>query len=139
MSLTRRSVAAGMLTGFSTLSALLAAPLSAKDKAAKGARHCLTVLYPWQTDVHFDFDYYRNKHLAMMSKLYGKSVGRMQVLKGLHKGDGSSPAFIAIMTVEIHSMEGFDAAGKEHLSKLIADLPNFSNVIPVGQIEEIVE
>ena len=137
MSLTRRSVAAGMLTGFSTLSALLAAPVSAA--ATKGARHCLTVLYPWQPDVHFDFDYYRKKHLAMMSKLYGKSVGRMQVLKGLHKGDGSSPAFIAIMTVEIHSMEGFDAAGKEHLSKLIADLPNFSNVIPVGQIEEIIE
>ena len=136
MTLTRRSVAAGMLTGFSTLSALLAAPLSAKEK---GARHCLTVLYPWQPDVHFDFDYYRNMHLAMMSKLYGKSVGRMQVLKGLHKGDGSSPAFIAIMTVEIHSMEAFDAAGKQHLSKLIADLPNFSNVIPVGQIEEIIE
>jgi len=52
--------------------------------------------------------------------------------------DGSSPAFIAVMTVEILSMEGFDAAGKEHLPKLFADLPNFSNITPVGQIEEIV-
>jgi uncharacterized protein (TIGR02118 family) len=125
-----------MLTGFSALSTLLAAPLAARTQ---GARHCLTVLYPWQPDVHFDFDYYRNKHLATMSKLYGKSVGKFQVRKGLRKGDGSSPAFIAIMTVEILSMTGFDAAGKEHLPKLIADLPNFSNVTPVGQIEEIIE
>ena len=76
------------------------------------------MLYPWQPDAQFDFDYYRHKHLAMMSKLYGKSVGRMQVRKGLHKGDGSPPAFIAIMTVEILSMEAFDAAGKQHLPKL---------------------
>ena len=135
MKLTRRSVSAGMLSGFTALPALLATPLEA---ATKGPRQCLTVLYPWQPDAHFDFDYYSHKHLAMMSTLYGKSVGPMQVRKGLHKGDGSAPAFIAIMTVEIHSMEAFDAAGKLHLPKLMADLPNFSNITPVGQIEEIV-
>jgi hypothetical protein len=36
-------------------------------------------------------------------------------------------------------MDDFNAAGKEHLPKLMADLPNFSNITPVGQIEEIVE
>ncbi len=135
MSLTRRTVSAGLVTGFSALSTLLAAPLAA---ATKGARHSLTVLYPWQNDAHFDFDYYQHKHLATMGSLYGKSVGKFQVRKGLRKGDGSSPAFIAIMTVEILSMEAFDAAGKEHLPRLIADLPNFSNVTPVAQIEEII-
>lgn len=62
----------------------------------------------------------------------------MQVRKGLHKGDGSAPAFVASVTIEILSMEAFDAAGKQHLQELIADLPNFSNITPVGQIEEIV-
>jgi len=45
----------------------------------------------------------------------------------------------AAMTIEILSMEGFDAAGKQHFAALMADLPNFSNTQPVGQIEEIVE
>jgi len=127
------------LAGFSALSTLLARPLAAKQGAQdKTARFCLSVMYPWQADARFDFDYYRDKHLAMMSQLYDKSVGKFQVRKGLRKGDGSSPAFIAVMTVEILSMEGFDAAGKEHLPKLFADLPNFSNITPVGQIEEIV-
>jgi uncharacterized protein (TIGR02118 family) len=124
-----------MLAGFSALSALRAAP--AAD--AKTSRQCLTVLYPWQADARFDFDYYRSRHLAMMSKLYGNSVGRIEVRKGLHKGDGSAPAFIAVATIEILSMEGFEAAGKEHFPKLLADLPNFSNITPLGQIEEIVE
>ena len=123
--------------GFTSLAAVLAAPLHARDKPA-GARHCLSVYYPWQADARFDFNYYRDKHLRMMSDLYGQSVGKMQVRKGLRKGDGSSPAFIAALTVDILSMEGFDAAGKEHLPKLLADLANFSNVAPVGQIEELV-
>ncbi len=139
MELTRRSAASNLL-GMTALGALLSAPLCAADEAAKSprARHCLSVFYPWQADARFDFDYYRAKHLKMMGDLYGKSVGRFDVRKGLRKGDGSSPAFIAVMTVEIRSMQGFDAAGKQHLPALLADLANFSNVTPVGQIEELV-
>jgi uncharacterized protein (TIGR02118 family) len=136
MPISRRAINAGMLTGFSTLTTVLSAPLAAN---AKGAGQCLTVLYPTQPDARFDFDYYRHKHLVMLRELYGKSVGKMQVRKGLRKGDGSPPAFVASVTIEILSMEAFDAAGKEHLPKLMADLPNFSNITPVGQIEEIVE
>ena len=135
--LSRRIVSAGMLTGFGALSTLLSAP--AAVAAAKSGRHCLTVLYPWAADARFDFDYYRDKHLVMLRELYGKSVGRMEIRKGLRKGDGSPPAFLASVTIEIRSMEGFDAAGKLHFPKLIADLPNFSNITPVGQIEEIVD
>jgi len=128
-------MSAGMLAGFSALPTLLSTPLAAADQAS---RQCLTVLYPWAADAKFDFDYYRDKHLGMMRELYGSSVGRMEIRKGLRKGDGSPPAFLASMTVEILSMEGFDAAGKLHLQKLFADLPNFSNITPVGQIEEII-
>jgi uncharacterized protein (TIGR02118 family) len=139
MELTRRALGTNLL-GMTALGTLLAAPLSAADKSAKsaGGRHCLSVYYPWQADAKFDFDYYRDKHLKMMSELYGQSVGKFEVRKGLHKGDGSSPAFVAALTVQILSMEGFDAAGQEHLPKLLADLANFSNITPVGQIEEIV-
>jgi uncharacterized protein (TIGR02118 family) len=133
MNFSRRAAAR---LGFTSLAALLAAPLAAEESAR--GRHCLSVYYPWQADAKFDFDYYRDKHLKMMRELYGKSVGKMQVRKGLRKGDGSSPAFIAALTVEILSMEAFDAAGQEHLPKLLADLANFSNVVPVGQIEELV-
>jgi hypothetical protein len=75
----------------------------------------------------------------MLAELYGKSVGRIQVRKGLHKGDGSAPAFVTALTVEIVSMEAYEAASKEHVARLIADVPNFTNIKPVAQVEEIVD
>ena len=139
MELTRRSATRHLL-GMTALGTLLSVPLSAADAGAKSpdTRHCLSVFYPWQVDARFDFDYYRAKHLKLMGELYGKSVGQFEVRRGLHKGDGSSPAFIAVMTVQIRSMAAFEAAGKQHLPRLLADLANFSNVTPVGQIEELV-
>lgn len=139
MRLTRRSTTTQLLGGMTTLAALLSAPLSAADKAAKttNARHCLSVYYPWQADAKFDYDYYRDKHLKMLRELYGKSVGKMQVRKGLRKGDGSPPAFLTALTVEIVSMEAYEAASQQHVAKLRADIANFTNVIPVAQIEEI--
>ena len=136
MKFTRRSAATNLL-GMTALGTLLSTPRSAAAKSSR-ARHCLAVYYPWQPDAKFDYDYYRDKHLKMLAKLYGKSVGKMQVRKGLRKGDGSAPAFVTALTVEILSMEAFDAAGKEHRPKLIADLANFTNIIPVAQVEEIV-
>jgi uncharacterized protein (TIGR02118 family) len=140
MKITRRSATTNLL-GMTALGAAVSAPLSAADKSAKtsGARNCLAVYYPWQADAKFDYDYYRDKHLKMLAELYGKSVGKMQVRKGLRKGDGSSPVFVTALTVEIRSMEAYEAASKEHLPKLRADIANFTNIVPVAQIEEILD
>ena len=140
MRISRRSATTHLLGGMTTLGALLSTPLSAADKSAKssGARHSLSVYYPWQADAKFDYDYYRDKHLKLLSDLYGKSVGKMQVRKGLHQSDGSAPAFVTALTVEIRSMEAYEAASKEYRARLRADIPNFTNIIPVAQIEELV-
>ena len=140
MKITRRSATTNLL-GMTALGAAVSAPLSAADKSAKtsGARNCLAVYYPWQADAKFDYDYYRDKHLKMLAELYGKSVGKMQVRKGLRKGDGSSPVFVTALTVEIRSMEAYEAASKEHLPELRADIANFTNIVPVAQIEEILD
>jgi uncharacterized protein (TIGR02118 family) len=128
---TRRGAALGLAGGFTALA--MAGP---GEKPAP--RQCLSILYPWSADARFDFDYYTRKHLVMMRELYGDSVGRIEVRKGLRQGDGSPPAYVATATIEIRSMEAFEAAGKQHLGTLFADIPNFSDITPVGQIEEIV-
>jgi uncharacterized protein (TIGR02118 family) len=145
MKLTRRSAATNLL-GMTAVGTMLSAPLYSRDDGAadksgksSGTRHCLAVYYPWQADAKFDYDYYRDKHLKLLADLYGKSVGKMQVHKGLRKGDGSPPAFVTALTVEILSMEAYEAASKEHVAKLIADVPNFTNIKPTAQIEEILD
>ena len=134
MPMTRRK-AVGALGGLTALTML------SEANAAKpaGTRHCLTVVYPWKDDAKFDFEYYIGKHLPLLRQLYGSSVGKMEVHKGLRRGDGSPPAFVGGVTVEILSMEAFDTAAREHRPKLIADVPNFSNITPVAQIDELVE
>ena len=140
MKITRRSATTNLL-GMTALGAAVSAPLSAADKSAKtsGARNCLAVYYPWQADAKFDYDYYREKHLKMLADLYGKSVGKMIVRKGLRKGDGSVPAFVTALTVEILAMDAYEAASKDVVPKLRADIPNFTNIIPVAQLEEILD
>ena len=140
MKFTRRSAATNLL-GMTALGTLLSAPLAAADKAAKssGTRHCFAVYYPWKEDAKFDYDYYRNTHLKMLAELYGKSIGTMRARKGLRRGDGSAPAFVTALTVEILSMEAFNAAAKEHRPRLIADLANFTNITPIAQIEEVLD
>jgi uncharacterized protein (TIGR02118 family) len=131
--ITRRTALGSTLGGLTALAALSSQSHAEKPAAAK---HCFTVLYPWQADAKFDFGYYVDKHLPLFRKLYGASVGKMEVRKGLRKGDGSEPAFIASVTIEILSMEGFEAAGKQHLPAVRADVPNYTNIRPVTQIEE---
>lgn len=136
MRMTRRKAVGSALGGLAAMTAVLSSAHAAK---AAGTRHCLTVLYPWKSDARFDFDYYIDKHLPMLRQLYGKSVGKMDVHKGLNRSDGSPPGFVGGVTVEITSMEAFDAAANEHRAKLIADVPNFSNITPIAQIDEIVD
>jgi uncharacterized protein (TIGR02118 family) len=134
MKTTRRAAVSGALLGFTGLASLMARPLAAADKKT---RLNLSVLYPNKPDAKFDFDYYRDKHLALFRELYGAAVGPMTVRKGLRAGDGSPAPFVAILSVIIENQEAFDAAGKLHFQKLFDDLPNFSNIVPVGQVDEI--
>ena len=136
MRMTRRKAVGSALGGLAAMTAELS-PAHAGKTA--GTRRCLTVLYPWKSDARFDFDYYVDKHLPMLRQLYGASVGKMTVHKGMNRSDGSPPGFVGGVTVEIVSMEAFDAAANEHRAKLIADVPNFSNITPVAQIDEVVE
>lgn len=134
MRVSRRAAALGAL-GFTTLASLLATA-----RAAGGAkRQCLTLLYPNEPEAKFDFAYYRDTHLALLRKGYGDAIGKIEVRRGLRKGDGSPAAYIVTVTIQINDMEAFDAAGKIHLPAVMADLANFSNVVPVGQIEELME
>ena len=101
-----------------------------------GAR-CVTVLYPNGDDVTFDYDYYRDRHLTLIMDLYGDSISRFELRKGLPGPDGSPPPYLATINIWIADMEAFAAAGAEHTQTLIDDVKNFTNTMPVIQDEEL--
>ena len=97
---------------------------------------CITVLYPNSPDVRFDFDYYDKTHRTLIERLYGKAIARYEIRRGVATPDGKPPAYLAVITIWIGSQEAFDAAAAQHSATIIADVPNFTNTMPLIQIDE---
>ena len=100
---------------------------------------CLTILYPNDEGVRWDADYYREKHMTLIMKLYGtEAIRRFEVRKGLTGMDGTSkPSFIGCVNIYIEDQAKFDAAGAKHSQTLRDDVPNFSSVNPSAVVTEI--
>ena len=99
----------------------------------------LSVLYPNDSE-NFDFDYYINKHIALVHKLlnpYG--LIRTAVDKGIGTAEPGAPApFVAIGHLVFDSLEDMQKALQAHDPDLAADVPNFTDIQPQFQISEIV-
>jgi uncharacterized protein (TIGR02118 family) len=98
----------------------------------------VSVMYPNQKDGHFDFEYYRTKHMALVEK-YLKPFGLLQteVLRGI-SGGGDQPApYICIGNLYFDSVDGYEKGGAASGGALRADIPNFTDVAPIRQISEI--
>jgi uncharacterized protein (TIGR02118 family) len=82
----------------------------------------------------FDFDYYVNKHMALVHKL----LDPFGLVKSeVDKGVGDSP-YMAIGHLVFNAMEDMQKGLQAHDPKLAADLVNFSDVKPQFQVSEII-
>lgn len=98
----------------------------------------VSVLYPNGEGKSFDMDYYCNKHVPMLDKLLGDAVKGATVEKGLGGGTPDSPATYAAMgNLYFNSMEEFGSSFGPNADKIMADLPNFTNIEPIIQISEV--
>lgn len=130
---------AGKAALLGTITGLFSAALPRRAKAAGSVvgDRCLTVLYPNADDVRFDFDYYRDQHLPLIMRLYGKSIGRFELRKGLPAPDGAKPPYVAVVNIYVADQKAFEEAGAQHGQTLRDDVPNFSSVMPMFQMDEI--
>ncbi|HLA31559.1 MAG TPA: EthD family reductase [Pseudomonas sp.] len=99
--------------------------------------YCVTVLYPNAPDARFDFDYYRNRHIPMMLELLGANVLSTEVRRGLQAVDGSPAAYLCLLNTKIRSPEQFARVMAEHQELVLGDLPNYTNLQPIIQIDEL--
>jgi uncharacterized protein (TIGR02118 family) len=121
-----------LLAGFVLIS------LAAIAWSAAPAKRCITVLYLNSPGVHFDFEYYKSHHIALIKRLYGRGIAKIELRRGVATQDGSPVTYIAVINIWIGSQKVFDDASAKHAKELIADVPNFTNGRPVIQFDEIV-
>jgi len=98
----------------------------------------VSALYPNGEGKTFDMDYYCNKHIPMVAGLLGDSLKGATVEKGLGGGEPNSPAtYVAMGNLYFESMQTFENSFGANADKIMADLPNFTNIAPAIQISEV--
>jgi len=129
-----KAAAVGVTTGLVAI-----APEGAQSAESKVGQQCMTIIYENGPDVRFDFEYYNTTHMPLIMRLYGDSISRFELRKGMPGEDGAPPRYIATITIWIADPDAFDAAAAEHQAGLRADVPKFTNANLLAQRDEIVK
>jgi uncharacterized protein (TIGR02118 family) len=86
-----------------------------------------TAFFPYGAGVHFDYGYYRDQHLAVMQRLYGNALTRVEMRKPLvAEGEPPSP-YAAIVNFWIPDPEVFAKASAAHGQAMVQDRVRFTN------------
>ena len=97
----------------------------------------VSVLYPNDAGSKFDQDYYLQKHMPLVQARWGgMGLQDARVLRGTAAGDGGQAPYRVITLLTFGSLDEFRSAAKAHGAEIFADIPKFTDVQPVVQINE---
>jgi uncharacterized protein (TIGR02118 family) len=97
----------------------------------------VSVMYPAGSDGSFDQAYYLEKHMPLVQERWTPlGLTGVQILRGASTPDGSAPPYRMMTLLTFGSLAEFQAAGKAHGREIFADIPKFTSVQPVVQINE---
>lgn len=98
----------------------------------------VSVFYPNSEGCKFDIDYYCNSHMPMVKDRLGDACKGIAVDSGLSGGaPGSRPAYVAAGHMFFESVEAFQAAFGPHTKEIMADIPNYTDIRPVIEINKV--
>jgi uncharacterized protein (TIGR02118 family) len=98
----------------------------------------VSVLYRNDEGRKFDMGYYCNKHIPLVKQKLGAACKRVEIDEGLGGAQpGSRPAFVAMCHLVFDSVEAFQKAFAPHADAIMGDIPNYTDIQPLIQINEI--
>ncbi|HEY4903834.1 MAG TPA: EthD family reductase [Candidatus Sulfotelmatobacter sp.] len=100
----------------------------------------ISILYPNNKGSRFDMRYYIDTHMPLSIKLLSahsafKGVSVERGIRGVEPG--TDAAFVAMCHFLFDSVEDFMAAFLPHAATLQGDIPNYTDVQPVIQVNEV--
>jgi len=99
----------------------------------------ITVLYPKTAEDDFNLAYYMDAHTPLVKKLlepYG--LVKVDIEVGIAgPAPGSEPPFALICGIYFNDIESLQKALETEGAELIADIPNFTSIIPDLQISRV--
>jgi uncharacterized protein (TIGR02118 family) len=98
----------------------------------------VSVIYPNKAGTRFDHDYYRTKHLPLIKSRMGAALKYYAIDKGLADKDGKSGAYVAMCHLLCDSVDAYQSSFGPHAQEIRADIANFTDVVSIHQISEVV-
>jgi uncharacterized protein (TIGR02118 family) len=100
----------------------------------------VSILYPNTKGSRFDLRYYLDEHMPLSIELLSKHPGwrGVSVEHGVSgSAPGAEPTYIAMCHFTFDSAESFAAAFTPHAAALQGDVPNYTDLTPVIQFNEV--
>jgi uncharacterized protein (TIGR02118 family) len=100
----------------------------------------IVILYPNKENARFDMHYYVENHMPTSISLLSAHPGfrGVSVERGLEGSvPGSKPEYVAICEYLFNSAEEFLQAFLPHAELLQGDMPKYTDITPIIQINEV--
>ena len=98
----------------------------------------VSVFYPNEEGKRFDWDYYLASHCPLLKNLLGTALKKLEIDKGIAGATpGTKAAFVAAAHLHFDSVEDFAASFTPHAAAIMGDIPNYTDINPVAQINEV--
>jgi uncharacterized protein (TIGR02118 family) len=95
----------------------------------------VSVLYPNTPGSRFDRDYYVEKHSPLVRERWSDmGLTELRLLHGTGAPDGSPAAYQVIALLSFTSAEALQAALGAHGAEILGDVPRFTDVQPLIQV-----
>ncbi|WP_428739241.1 EthD family reductase [Sulfurimonas sp.] len=100
----------------------------------------ISSIYTKKENYYFDFDYYINNHMPRSIEILSKAQGfiKVSVEKGIDiKEQNIESSYIAMCHYYFDTLENFMIAFLPYSDELQNDIKNYTNIIPIIQINEV--
>jgi uncharacterized protein (TIGR02118 family) len=99
----------------------------------------VSIMYPFAEGKTFDMEYYESKHMPMVAAFLGSNLVKYTIEKGLASGIPNQPLpYMAIGTFYVRSLADYLAAITPKRDAIRADFSNYTNIVPVILVSEVV-
>lgn len=98
----------------------------------------VSVTYPHTEGSHFDVDYYVKSHMKLVHDRWSPlGLKSFQIVRGTGTPDGKPPAATMLVLLDFESPEAFGRAVEAHGAEVMGDVPNFTDIVPSLQFNEV--
>lgn len=100
----------------------------------------ISIMYPYAEGKTFNMEYYETRHMPMVAGFLGSNLVKYTIEKGLSSGIPNQPLpYMTIGTFYVKSLSEYQAAITPNRDAIRADFVNYTNVIPVILVSEVVK